>query len=97
MLLVIMTNSLIRFDNTVRTSLNDDCMTNSHDDRRGRARTETDRDSHAEGTSPAAIPFPPLSPSLHPIPNQSKPIVPLLSFSFITTFSYIFITISYNL
>lgn len=44
MLLVIMTNSLIRFDNTVRASLNDDCMTNSHDDRRGRARTETDSD-----------------------------------------------------
>lgn len=36
MLLVIMTNILIRFDNTVRTSLNDD--------RRGRARTETDSD-----------------------------------------------------
>lgn len=33
MLLVIMTNSLIRFDNTVRTSLNDDCMTNSYDER----------------------------------------------------------------
>lgn len=48
MLLVIMTNSLIRLDNTVRTSLNNDCMTNSHDDRRGRARTETDRDSHDE-------------------------------------------------
>lgn len=48
MLLVIMTNSLIRFDNTVRTSLNDDCITNSHDDRRSRARTETDRDSHDE-------------------------------------------------
>lgn len=48
MLLVIMINSLIRFDNTVRTSLNDDCMTNSHDDRRGRARTETDSDSHDE-------------------------------------------------
>lgn len=44
MLLVIMTNSLIRLDNTVRTSLNDDCMTNSQDDRRGRARTETDND-----------------------------------------------------
>ena len=28
-----MTNSLIRFDNTVRTSLNNDCMTNSHDER----------------------------------------------------------------
>ena len=38
MLLVIMTRSLIRLGNTVRTSINDD--------RRGRARTETDRDSH---------------------------------------------------
>jgi hypothetical protein len=28
-----MTNSLIRFDNTVRASLNNDCMTNSHDER----------------------------------------------------------------
>lgn len=45
MLLVIMTRSLIRLDNTVRASLNNDCMTNSHGDRRGRARTETDRDS----------------------------------------------------
>lgn len=27
MLLVIMTNSLIRLDNTVRASLNNDCMT----------------------------------------------------------------------
>ena len=33
MLLVIMTRSLIRLDNTVRASLNDDCMTNSHDER----------------------------------------------------------------
>lgn len=48
MLLVIMTRSLIRLDNTVRASLNNDCMTNSNDDRRGRARTETDRDSHDE-------------------------------------------------
>lgn len=40
MLLVIMTRSLIRLDNTVRASLNDD--------RRGRARTESDRDSHDE-------------------------------------------------
>ena len=39
-----MTNSLIRLGNTVRTSLNNDCMTNRHDDRRGRARTETDSD-----------------------------------------------------
>lgn len=45
MLLVIMTRSLIRLDSAVRTSLNNDCMTNSNDDRRGRARTETDRDS----------------------------------------------------
>ena len=29
MLLVIMTNSLIRLDSIVRASLNDDCMTNS--------------------------------------------------------------------
>lgn len=28
-----MTNSLIRLDSTVRASLNDDCMTNSHDER----------------------------------------------------------------
>lgn len=33
MLLVIMTKSLIRLDNIVRTSLNDDCMTNCHDER----------------------------------------------------------------
>lgn len=44
MLLVIMTRSLIRLGNTVRASLNNDCMTNSHDDRRGRARIETDSD-----------------------------------------------------
>ena len=44
MLLVIMTRSLIRLNNTVRASLNNDCMTNRHDDRRGRARTETDSD-----------------------------------------------------
>lgn len=48
MLLVIMTKSLIRLDSAVRTSLNNDCITNSHDDRRSRARTETDRDSHDE-------------------------------------------------
>lgn len=40
MLLVIMTRSLIRLDSN--------CITNSHDDRRGRARTESDRDSHDE-------------------------------------------------
>ena len=28
-----MTKSLIRLDNTVRASLNNDCMTNSHDER----------------------------------------------------------------
>lgn len=33
MLLVIMTKSLIRLDSAVRTSLNDDCMTNRHDER----------------------------------------------------------------
>ena len=44
MLLAIMTKSLIRLDSIVRASLNNDCMTNSHDDRRGRARTETDSD-----------------------------------------------------
>lgn len=33
MLLVIMTRSLIRLNNTVRASLNNDCMTNSHDER----------------------------------------------------------------
>lgn len=48
MLLVIMTKSLIRLDSIVRVSLNSNCITNSHDDRRGRARTETDRDSHDE-------------------------------------------------
>lgn len=32
MLLVIMTRSLIRLGNTVRASLNNDCMTNSHDE-----------------------------------------------------------------
>lgn len=40
---------------------------------------------------------PPLHHSLHHPNNQSKPIVSLLSFSFIITFSYIVITISYNL
>lgn len=44
MLLVIMTKSLIRLGNTVRASLNNDCMTNRYDDRRGRARTESDND-----------------------------------------------------
>lgn len=48
MLLVIMTRSLIRLGNTVRASLNNDCMTNRNDDRRSRARTETDSDSHDE-------------------------------------------------
>ena len=28
-----MTRNLIRLDSTVRASLNDDCMTNSHDER----------------------------------------------------------------
>lgn len=48
MLLVIMTRSLIRLDNTIRISLNDNDMTNSHDDRHDKARTEHDRDSHSE-------------------------------------------------
>lgn len=48
MLLVIMTRSLIRLNNTVRASLDSNCITNSHDDRRGKARTESDRDSHDE-------------------------------------------------
>lgn len=48
MLLVIMTRSLIGLDNTVRASFDSNCMTNRHDDRRGRARTETDRDSYDE-------------------------------------------------
>ena len=29
-----MTKSLIRLDNTVRASFNNDCMTNSHDERK---------------------------------------------------------------
>lgn len=33
MLLVIMTKSLIRLGNTVRASLNDDCITNRYDER----------------------------------------------------------------
>lgn len=33
MLLVIMTRSLIRLNNTVRASLNNDCMTNRHNER----------------------------------------------------------------
>ena len=46
MLLVIMTRSLIRLDSIVRASLNDDCMTNRHDehqwDDNDDAMTETD-------------------------------------------------------
>ena len=48
MLLVIMTRSLIRLDNTVRANINADCMTNSHDERQwddnDDAMTETDSD-----------------------------------------------------
>lgn len=33
MMLVIMTRSLIRLDSIVRTSIDDDCITNSHDER----------------------------------------------------------------
>ena len=43
-----MTRSLIRLDSIVRASLDNNCITNSHDDRRGRAKTETDRNSHDE-------------------------------------------------
>ena len=43
-----MTKSLIRLDSIVKTSLNDDCMTNSHDERQwdwdDDAMTETDSD-----------------------------------------------------
>lgn len=43
-----MTRSLIRLDNTVRASLNNDCMTNRHDERQwddnDDAMTETDSD-----------------------------------------------------
>ena len=38
-------------------------------------------DGDAKGTSPAGILSPPLPPSPHPIPNQSKPIVPTPSLS----------------
>ena len=48
MLLVIITKSLIRFDSAVRTSFNDDCMTNRHYERQwddnDDAMTETDSD-----------------------------------------------------
>ena len=48
MLLVIMTRSLIRLDNTVRASLDSNCMTNRHDERQwddnDDAMTETDSD-----------------------------------------------------
>lgn len=54
------------------------------------------RVGYAEKINPAAIPLPPPHPSLHPIPNQSKPIVPTPSYPPLITFSYIFITISYN-
>ena len=45
-------------------------------------------DGHAKETSPAGIPHPSPYPSLHPLPNQSKPIAQSLSFSFIITFRY---------
>lgn len=38
-------------------------------------------DGHAKGTSPAAIPFPPLHPINNTPNNQSKPIVPTPSYS----------------
>ena len=48
-------------------------------------------DGHAEETRLAGIPFNTKLPSLHPIPNQSKPIVPLPLF-----LSYNFSLYSYN-
>ena len=43
-----MTRSLIRLDSTVKTSIDDDCMTNSHDEHQwgdnDDAMTETDSD-----------------------------------------------------
>ena len=38
-------------------------------------------DGHAERTNPAGIPFNTKLPSLHPLPNQPKPIVPTPSLS----------------
>ena len=38
-------------------------------------------DGHAKGTSPAAIPHPTSHLPPHPLPNQSKPIVPTPSYS----------------
>lgn len=38
-------------------------------------------DGHAKWTSPPPLLSPPLNPSPHPIPNQSKPIVPTPSLS----------------
>ena len=38
-------------------------------------------DGHAKETSPAAIPLPSPHSSPHPLPNQSKPIVPTPSLS----------------
>ena len=50
---------------------------------------------HGEFIKLPGIPFNTKLPSLHPLPNQSKPTVSLLSFSPIT-FSYNLITFSYN-
>lgn len=55
------------------------------------------QDGYAKGTRAAGYLPTTKLPSLHPIPNQSKPIVQSLSFPLIITFSYIFIIISYNL
>ena len=46
MLLVIMTRSLIRLDNTVRASLNNDCMTNHHDERQWNRTRVNDYDNY---------------------------------------------------
>ena len=57
----------------VECGVGDDCGSGECGDECG--------DGHAKGTSPAGILLPPLHPSPHPIPNQSKPIVPTPSLS----------------
>ena len=54
------------------------------------------RDVYAEKTSLAGIPFNTKLTSLHPLPNQSKPIVPTPSLSLVPTFSLYSITSRYT-
>lgn len=54
------------------------------------------RDGHDKETIPAGIPFNTKLLSLHPLPNQSKPIVQLPLFSLLITSRYTLITSSYN-